>query len=148
MPATASTLDFNRELIFGEVGALLAANPVASLVARFTSSPGVISGAAVAGTLAGGGLFWLGARIYDQCRDRDLDHRALAADIAYFTPAALVFGFAVYDPAIFLTSRHLLRGGDRVFPAVLLAQAVAFVLFLGCMNLYRLLLLRLVGRRL
>ena len=54
MPAPASTLDFNRELLFGEVGALLAANPVASLVARFTSNPGVISGAAVAGTLAGG----------------------------------------------------------------------------------------------
>jgi hypothetical protein len=148
MPATASTLDFNRELIFGEVGALLCANPVASLVARFTPSPGVISGAAVAGTLAGGGLFWLGARVYDQCRDRTLDRRALAADIAYFTPAALVLGFAVYDPAIYLTSRHLLRAGDRVFPSVLLAQAVAFVLFLGCMNVYRLLLLRVVGRRL
>jgi hypothetical protein len=148
MPVTASTLHFNRELLFGEVGALIIASPFASLVARFTSSPAVTSGAAVAGTLAGGGLFWLGARIYDQCRDRDLDRKALATDIAYFTPAALVLGFAVYDPAIYFTSRHLLRGGDRVFPAVLLAQAVAFLLFLGCMNLYRLLLLRVVGRRL
>lgn len=146
MPAAASTRDFNLELLFGEVGALLAANPAASLVARFTSNPGVIAGAAVAGTLAGGGLFWLGARIYDQ--RRDLDRRALAADIAYFTPAALVLGFAVYDPTIYLTSRHLLRTGDPVFPAILLAQAVAFLLFLACMNLYRLLLLRVVGRRL
>jgi len=148
MAASGSTLAFNRELLFGEVGALLAANPTAWVVARFSASPAVISGAAVAGTLAGGGLFWLGARIYDQCRDRDLDRRAFAADLAYFTPAALVLGFAVYDPAIYLTSRHLLRQGDRVFPAVLLGQAVAFLLFLGCMNVYRLALQRTVGRRL
>jgi hypothetical protein len=148
MAAPTSTLDFNRELLFGEVGALLAANPTAALAARFSASPAVIAGAAVAGTLAGGGLFWLGARIYDQCRGGGLDRRALAADLAYFTPAALVLGFAVYDPAIYLTSRHLLRQGDRVFPSVLLGQAAAFILFLGCMNLYRVVLQRTAGRRL
>jgi hypothetical protein len=146
MPAAASTFNFNRELLVGELGALLLANPVAALAAHFTASPGIISGAAVGGTLAGGGLFWLGARIYDQ--GRNLDRKKLAADIAYFTPAALVLGFGVYDPAIYLTSRHLLRAGDRVFPAVLFAQAVAFGLFLAAMNLYRLILRRTVGRRL
>jgi hypothetical protein len=143
-----STIAFNRELIFGEVGALILVNPVASVTARFTRDAGVISGSAVAGTLAGGALFWLAARIYDTTRDRAFDAKRLAGDIGYFTPAALVFGFGVYDPAIYLISRRLLVDGDRVTPAVFVAQAAAFLLFLACMNLYRLVLLRVKGRQL
>jgi hypothetical protein len=146
--ASSPTLNFNRELLFGEAGALLAANPAAAVAARFSANPTIIAAAAVAGTLGGGGLFWLGARVYDRWRARELDRRALATDLAYFTPAALVLGFAVYDPAIYLTSRHLLRQGDRVFLSVLLGQAVAFLLFLGSMNLYRIVLRRTLGRRL
>jgi hypothetical protein len=143
-----STLEFNREILFGECGALLAANPTAQLVSRFTSSPALISGSAVAGTLAGGALFWLGARIYDKTRRESFDRRAIARDIGYFTPAALVLGFVVYDPSIYFVSHHLLGKGDRVLLSVLVGQVVAFSLFLACMNVYRALLLRYLGARL
>jgi hypothetical protein len=137
-----STLEFNREILFGECGALLAANPAALAVSHFTRNTSLISGAAVAGTLLGGALFWLAARIYDRRKRREFDARALASDIGYFTPAALVLGFLVYDPSIYLTSHHLLKGGDRVLFSVLVGQVVAFGLFLGCMNVYRIVLLR------
>jgi hypothetical protein len=143
-----STLAFNRELLFGECGALLLANPAASIVSRYTRSADVISYAAVAGTLAGGSLFWLAARIYDSTRDKRLDAKLLASDIGYFTPAAIVFGFLVYDPSIYLATHHMLRDGDSVVPSVFIAQIVAFLLFLLCMNLYRSLLLRIRGKRL
>jgi hypothetical protein len=143
-----STLAFNRELIIGECGALLLVNPVASLTARITSNPSVISGSAVAGTLAGGALFWLAARIYDTSRSQGFSAKRLASDIGYFTPAAVLLGFVVYDPAIYLISRHLLKSGDTVTPAVFVAQAAAFLLFLASMNLYRILLLRLKGKQL
>ena len=143
-----STLDFNREILFGECGALLAANPTAYCVSRFTKNPSIISAAAVAGTLAGGALFWLLARIYDKVRQKNFDAKVLASDIGYFTPAAVVLGFLVYDPSIYLTSHHLLKEGDRVVRSVLVGQLVAFTLFLACMNLYRLLLLRFRGKAL
>jgi hypothetical protein len=143
-----ATIAFNRELIFGECGALLVVNPVASLTSRFTREASVISASAVAGTLAGGALFWLAARIYDNTRQEKLDVRRLAGDIGYFTPAAVVLGFAVYDPAIYFISRHLLKVGDKVTPAVFVAQAAAFLLFLLCMNGYRVILLKLNGRQL
>lgn len=143
-----STLDFNREILFGECGALLAANPTAWVVSRFTSNPSLISGSAVAGTLMGGALFWLVARIYDKTRRSAFDRKALASDIGYFTPAAIILGFVVYDPSIYLTSDHMLKRGDKVLSSVLAGQAVAFVLFLACMNVYRLLLLRFRGKAL
>jgi hypothetical protein len=137
-----STLDFNKEILFGECGALLAANPTALAVAHFTTNDAVISWSAVAGTLFGGALFWLLARIYDKVRQRRFDAKVLASDIGYFTPAAVLLGFLVYDPSIYFTSHHLLKEGDKVVDSVLVGQLVAFTLFLLCMNAYRLLLLR------
>jgi hypothetical protein len=143
-----TTLEFNREILFGECGALLAANPTAWVVSRFTGNAAVIAGSAVAGTLIGGGLFWLCARIYDKTRSGKFDRKALAIDIGYFTPAAIVLGLVVYDPAIYLASHHLLASGDRVVASVLAGQLLAFTLFLACMNLYRLALLRFGGKSL
>ncbi|HEY5227301.1 MAG TPA: hypothetical protein VIJ19_02115 [Opitutaceae bacterium] len=141
-----TTLDFNREILFGECGALLAANPAAEVASHFTANPAVISSAAVAGTLLGGALFWLAARVYDKVRQKSFDRKSLASDIGYFTPAAILLGFLVYDPAIYLTSHHLLTSGEKVLSSVLLGQMVAFSLFLACMNLYRLLLIRVRGK--
>jgi hypothetical protein len=143
-----STLDFNREILFGECGALVMANPMAALAAHFTRNTAIISSAAVAGTLIGGATFWLVARIYDHVREKRFSTKLLATDVGYFTPAAVVFGFLVYDPSIYLTSHHLLRSGARVDFSVIVGQAVAFILFLACMNVYRLLLLRVRGKSL
>jgi hypothetical protein len=142
-----TTLEFNREILFGECGALLAANPTAMAVAHFTKNTSLISGSAVAGTLLGGALFWLAARIYDKKKRKEFDTRSLASDIGYFTPAAVVLGFVVYDPSIYLTSHSILKGGGPVLLAVLVGQVVAFGLFLACMNIYRIILLR-FGKRL
>ncbi len=143
-----STLDFNREILFGECGALVMANPSATLASHFTRNAELISSAAVAGTLIGGAAFWLVARIYDRVREKRFSAKLLATDIGYFTPAAVVFGFLVYDPSIYLTSHHLLRTGVGVEYSVIVGQVVAFVLFLACLNVYRLLLLRIRGKSL
>jgi len=143
-----STRDFNREILVGECGALIAANPTAILASHFTKSAAVISSSAVAGTLVGGATFWLAARVYDRLKARRLDAKSLASDIGYFTPAAVIFGFLVYDPSIYFTSHHLLGEGDRVVYSVIVGQALAFVFFLLCMNVYRLLLLRVRGKSL
>ena len=133
---------YNRQILLGECGALLLASLSASLIGKFTTRPGLISASAVAATLLGGALFWLAARIYDKTREHKIAVADLTTDISYFTPAAIVLGLVVYDPSIYLASHHLLTRGDAVAYSVLAGQAIAFALFLGCMNLYRILLRR------
>ncbi|HEY1793922.1 MAG TPA: hypothetical protein VGG34_13485 [Opitutaceae bacterium] len=143
-----SALRFNREVLIGELGALVLANGSAPVVSHFTRDASVISGIAVAATLAGGGLSWLAARVYDRVRDRAYSTKTIASDVGYFMPAATVLGFVLYDPTIFLVSRHLLLHGTGVRASVLLGQAAAFALFLAAINGYRVVLLRLRGKAL
>lgn len=140
-----STLTFNKEILLGECGALVLANVTAPVLSRITRNPAVISSAAVAATLVGGGLCWLAARVYDQTRERKFHAGTLARDITYFTPAAIMLGLCVYDPAIYLVSHHLLLRGQGAWYSVVVGQLVAFLLFLASLNAYRLLLLRLRG---
>jgi hypothetical protein len=143
-----SAYHFNREILLGECGALLLANGSAPIVYHFTRSPDLISSAAVAATLIGGGLCWLAARVYDRVKDRTFSAKGLASDIGYFTPAAIVLGFGVYDPSIFIASHYLLIHGAGDSVSVLLGQLFAFSLFLASLNAYRLLLLRFRGKSL
>jgi hypothetical protein len=143
-----SAYHFNREILLGECGALLLANGSAPIVYHFTRSPDLISSAAVAATLIGGGLCWLAARVYDRVKDRTFSAKGLASDIGYFTPAAIVLGFGVYDPSIFIASHYLLIHGAGDSVSVLFGQLFAFSLFLASLNAYRLLLLRFRGKSL
>jgi hypothetical protein len=143
-----STFNFNRELLLGEICALVMANVVAPTAAHFSRDARVISTGAVVGTLIGGGLGWLVARIHDQRRAKTYSARAIASDVAYFTPAAIAFGLGVYDPAIYLISHWFLVRGDGVIISVVVGQIVAFGLFAVGLNLYRFALLKLWGKSL
>ncbi len=139
MPAGVgqAALAFNKQIVIGEIGSLVVANAAALAASRFTADAASISGFAVAGTLVGGTLAWIPARISDQMAARRFSWRQMAGDIGYFTPAALVLGLLVYEPALYFTARFLLGRGGAVERAVLPAQVLAFALFLAAMNLYR-----------
>ena len=140
--------EFNKELLFGELGSFLVAYFAANAVAHFTRIAAIISGTAVAGTLIGGTIFWLIARIVHQRAGNRWSARGLAVDIGYFTPATLVLSFLVYDPAIYLVSHALLVGGSSVAASVFVGQTTAFILFLAGMNAYRIILVKVRGRHL
>jgi hypothetical protein len=143
-----STLNFNKELLVGECGALLLANVTVPTLSHFTPNATVLSSAAVAATLAGGSLSWIAVRIYDQLRAKTFTRKSLAGDLGYFTPAAILFGFGVYDPVIYLLSHFLLLHEIGPWAAVMIAQLLAFLLFLVSLNAYRLSLFRLRGKML
>lgn len=147
-PLRHSTLTFNRELLVGEISALVVANLLAPLVGHYTRNPSVISWSAVVGTLIGGGLGWLAARIYDRKKEQAYSTKGLAGDIAFFTPAAIACGLALYDPAIYLVSHGLLTRGFGVEVSVLVGQVVAFGLFALALNFYRFALLKFWGKAL
>lgn len=143
MSLSKEFVDFNKELLFGEIGALIGIPLFPFLVSHFTHDPGVISSAAVIGGMVTGSCFWLVVKIGDEKGHGRRAARHLARKIAYFTPAAFVLGLLTYQPTVFFVSRWLIVNGDNVVYAALFSQALAFMFFLAAMNLYRLVIHRL-----
>ena len=141
-------INFNKEIVFGELGALISAPALSFIVSYFTNNDQIISFSAVLGALIGGSIFWLIMRIYDAELIGKVPTRSLTGDLVYFTPAALILALLVYQPTLFLFSNHLLENGDRVIFSVIGAQIIAFLLFLLVMNLYRYVIYRFTGKKL
>ena len=133
-------VNFNKEILCGEIGALISAPIIGFLASLFTKNISYISSAAVLGSLAGASLFWILMRAYDEKRMHVFTMQHLATDIGYFTPGAFLLALVVYYPSLFLMSRHLLTQDYRVVSSVILSQAIAFTLYLVAMNIYRYLL--------
>lgn len=145
MPLSQRLVDFNKQIVLGEVGAAVGTPLAPWITARFTHDPNVISLAAVVGGLIAGSLFWLVTKFRDEHRQGAASLRRLAGHIAYYTPAAFVLGLVSYQPALFLVTRHLIVRGQHEALAAVIGQAVAFGLFLVAINLYRLALQRIAG---
>jgi beta-lactamase regulating signal transducer with metallopeptidase domain len=132
--------DFNKEIIFGELGALISAPIAAFIASQFTKTASFISAIAVLGSLAGASLFWVAMRAIDEKKRHELSH--LASDIGYFTPAAFLTTLLFYYPTLFLLSRHLINQDYRIMSSVVLSQILAFSMFLIVINLYHYYLLK------
>ena len=132
-----SVINFNKEILFGEVGALICAPLISYFISFFSSDPNIISLTAVIGALIGSIIFWLASRIYNQKKQYGFFIEDLVKDIAYFTPFAFLCSILVYYPTLFLFSNRLLIHGENVFSSVIVAQIIAFAFFLLVMNLYR-----------
>lgn len=141
-----NTLNFNKEIFFGEVGALIGTPSVSYLVSLFTSVPKDISYAAVIGGLIGQAIFWLSMRAYDKRVDKKLSAKSLGEDIIYFTPVAFLIAISVYYPTLFFTSEYLLNDQYKVVYAVISSQILAFSFFLVLINIYRYFLAKVYGK--
>ena len=144
-----STFDFNKELLFGEVGAWVGAPLAAHIALRFTTSSRILSIFAVLGAIIGSSIIWLSMRYYDQKKhDSNYSAAGLAKDIAYFTPVAGTIAFFVYNPTVYFISEYLLTNHHSVYASVISSQAVAFTLLIILLNIYRYILIRSVGKKL
>jgi len=140
-------IDFNKEILFGEVGAIIGAPTTGFIVSRLTSSANLIASLSVAGAIIGAAIFWLAMRAYDKRRQGHLTMK-LARDIEYFTPAAFILASVIYYPSLFYFSKYLLLHEYKAVTSVALSQVSAFILFLIAINIYRYFLFRLFGKRL
>ena len=140
-------VDYNKQLLIGEIGALVGTPLFPFLGSYLTDDPGILSFLAVVGGLVAGSAFWLVVKIHDEKKQGSHSLGRLVGQIAWFSPAAFVIGLMVYQPTLFLVARWMIRSGAVVVVAVLASQALAFALFLAAMNLYRLVVQRLAGNR-
>jgi len=148
MGLSREAINFNKELIFGEIGAMVGA-PLASYVgSRFTSSIDTIATITVIGAAIGASLFWICMRIYDKLKDTELSRKKFLEDLAYLVPVASLLVFTIYYPSLFLLSRYLLENDYRAVTSAVISQISAYVLFLLAINTYRYSLLKIMGRKL
>ena len=132
-----NTINFNKELVFGELGALIGAPLFSYITSIFTSLPKYISLAAVFGGIFVQAIFWLSMRAYDKKSENSLSVKNMAEDIIYFTPVAFLVALFFYYPTLFFGSEYLIKDNYKVVYSVISAQIVAFFLFVTLMNIYR-----------
>ena len=142
-----STFDFNKEIIIGEIGALIFIPLFSFIASLFTSSVNIISSMTIVGSIVGASIFWISTRIYDEKRIDIYSLSRIIKDVEYFTPAAFILTSLIYYPLIFAFSHYFLNKQDQVVYSVLGAQAIAFALFLAAINIYRFYLWKLAGKR-
>jgi hypothetical protein len=139
-------VNFNKQLLFAEIGAVVGTPLASSIAAHFTAHASAISLAAVLGGLVCGSGFWLMVKFRDEHRRGAATVRHLAGQIALFTPAASVVAFLVYHPTVFFMTRHLVAQGHPAALAALTGQMTAFGLFVVALNIYRIVLRRVAGK--
>lgn len=146
MKLSREFVHFNRELVFGEFGALIGILVAPFIVSRYTSDAAILSSSAVGGGMVMGSVFWLVTSVGHETAHGSALVWRLGKKIVFFSPAAFVLGLLVYQPTLWLLSYWLIAWGVHVLWAAWLSQTVAFALFLCVMNLYRWLLRRRRGR--
>jgi hypothetical protein len=147
MRLSKSFIDFNKQILFGEIGAVVGIQLAPLVTSCFTADPSIISLAAVLGGPLAGSVLWLMVKSHDEKRRGANSVLNLAVQIAFFSPAAFIIGLIVYQPTLFLVARHMLKSGNLVVYSVLISQFAAFAFFLVAINIYRLVLYRIAGKR-
>lgn len=141
--------DFNKEVIFGEFGGWISAPITAWLVSLLTQNSVIISTLAVFGSIIGASICWVLMRVRDEKVRQIYSIKHLIRDVEYFTPAAFVLAVIIYYPAFYLMSHHILTTEHiGVIYSTMIAQAMAFSLFLVAINVYHHYLYKITGENL
>jgi len=142
MKISKETFNFNKEILFGELGALVGIQFFDFLSSIFSFPVKLIPHLVVLGAIVGGSLFWLLARIYDKSKKERYSEKKFLYDVKYFTPASAFFTFAFYYPALFFATKYFLAHHRQLEFSTIISQIIAFSLFMIGINFYRYILIK------
>ena len=126
MKISKETLNFNKEILLGEVGSLIGIQIVRFISIHFFFYPRLIPHLSVLGGMIGGSLSWLLARVYYKSKEGEYSEKKFFKDIEYFTPASTFFTVIFYYPVLFFATKHFLNITEWNFQR-LLAQILSFL---------------------
>jgi small-conductance mechanosensitive channel len=141
MGITKETINFNKEILFGEIGAVIGTQGFGYVASKITHSINVISYSVVIGAILISSLFWFLMRVYDRKIRKSYSDKKIVEDIAYIAPASAVLTIVFYYPTLFLATRYLLEN-HKVYYSAILAQIIAFSVFILGINIYRKILMK------
>ena len=145
MKISKESVAFNKEILFGEFGALVGTQVFGHYSSKFFSNPNTISIFVVIGAGVCAALFWLFARLYDRLVKTHTPVKNVTNEISYYVPASIFLTVGFYYPALFFSTRHLLYHHKLVSYSAIISQSFAFLLFLIGINSYRYLLKKMKG---
>jgi|SRR3989304_6794631 len=148
MRISDEALNFNKELLFGEIGAMIGAPSASYISSHFTSSIDTIAMITVMGAAVGSSILWLSMRIYDKLKKGETSKKKFIEDLAYLVPVASFLVFTIYYPSLYLLSQYFLENDYRAVSSAIMSQISSYILFLLAINTYRYFLLKLTGRKL
>ena len=141
-------INFNKEILFGEVGAIAGAQVTGNIISEMTSSVQTISYAIVGGSIVGASIFWIAMRIHNKTKKNKLSTKKFIEDIAYFTPVAFILTSILYYPSLFLISEYLIENYGKVTIPIIISQLSAFLILLVGLNIYKHFLFKFTGKKL
>ena len=143
-----SFLNFNKEILFGEIGTLIGIQIVDIISFAFKVKVRLIPYLTVLGAIVFGSLFWLFTRVYDKSKEGRYTIKKLLQDMEYFTPASAILTFLIYYPTLFFGTKYFLRHNRRLEFSTITSQLIAFLLFITAINVYRYVLLKVTKKKL
>lgn len=133
-------IDFNKEIIIGEAGAIIGAVLVGFLGSLILRNGRFVSFATLFGSILGSSIFWLCARFYDEKRHSKFSVGKFARDITLFTPVAFLIAVSFSYPIILIVTNLIFQKYHIAFLSSFIGEASGFAVFLILINTYRIIL--------
>ncbi|MEM5948608.1 hypothetical protein WKV44_08635 [Spirochaetia bacterium 38H-sp] len=130
-------LNFNKEILIGEIGAILGAQIASYIIFSLTHSRDLASIAAILGSIIGGAILYLPTRYYHQKQANTFSPRKFGKDLLYFTPVALALTILIYYPSLYMFENYFLGKQTFIIFSTFFSQSISFFLFLIAINIYR-----------
>ena len=142
MAITKETINFNKEILFGELGAIVGIQISNLLFYKLDLSVNLLSYIILIGAVVGASLFWFLMRLYDKTRKEKYSEKKIVEDISYFAPASFILTSIFYYPTLFFVTRYLIEKNSLARYITTIPQIIAFCLFLTGINIYRKILIK------
>lgn len=139
--------DFNKEIIFGEIGALLGSALGSYLSFLISHNEKLIPIFSVVGSFLGSTTLYLSTKIYNKRKRKELSLRNLIHDLMYYTPAAAPLRIFIGYPLLYFFTRYFVKNGLGAFYSGALGEFLSFLIFLFLINMYRIILFRFFKKR-
>ncbi len=142
MRLSRRSVDFNKEILIGEIGALLGAPFFGVLGSLMSRSANVISWFTLVGSVIGASVFWLTVRIYDEKKYNDFSAKKLKRNVSLYTPVAFMISVLIGYPVVFVVTHSLTVRDHATLLSSLMGEICGFTIFLILINLYRYILIK------
>ena len=133
-------VDFNKEILIGEAGALLGAPIFGFLSSLISRSPNFVSFSTLLGSIIGASSSWLIARVQDEKKRGKLSRKKIAKDLSLYTPIAFLIALLAAYPTVVLVTHSLFIRERISYLSSFVGELCGFVVFLILINAYRYLL--------
>ena len=139
--------DFNKEIIFGEIGALSGSALGSYLSFLISGNEKLIPTFSVVGSMLGSTILYLSTKIYDKIKRKESSIKNLISDLLYYTPIAAPLRIFIGYPLLYLFTRYFVKNGVGAFYSGALGEFLSFLIFLVMINAYRFILYRISKKR-